>query len=278
MLSSKFSIVLAPTGMIPTKSQTPYVPVSPKEIASDVHRCSQIGITSVHIHARDDSGAPDWRMEKYQEIVYAVKSLVPEILINVSTSGRSWSELEKRADCLALQGDLRPDLASLTLSSLNFLSGPSVNSPDIIYNLARMMLERDITPELEIFDLGMVNMANVLQKKGLLPEAIVANLFMGNIAGVQPSPSELGIMVDRLPTGTHWSGAGIGEFRDQAHAITLGAGGSIRVGLEDGIYLDRSKTQLATNELLVERVHQMAGLLDRGLMTSSEFKTEILKK
>jgi len=167
-LAASAPIVLAPTGMVPTKAMTPHVPVTPHEIAQDVASAAAIGISSVHLHARDAQGDPAWERNIYAEIIGRVRDLTPDIVINVSTSGRSWSELEKRADVLALDGDLKPDMASLTLSSLNFLSGPSVNAPDVIRGLARVMLDRGIVPELEIFDLGMLNFATVLRKEGLL--------------------------------------------------------------------------------------------------------------
>lgn len=277
-LNSPFPIVLAPTGMVPTRELTPHVPLTPHEIAQDVARCSQIGITSVHLHARDEAGKPDWRISTYREIVFEIKSRTPDVLINVSTSGRNWSELEKRADCLALDGDLKPDLASLTLSSLNFLGGPSINSPKIIEDLARIMNERGITPELEIFDLGMVNMIRVLQKKDILKDPLVANIFFGNIAGSQATATEFGVTVDRLPEATTWSGAGIGQYRDTVHAFALASGGGVRVGLEDGIYLDAKSRTLATNEQLVERVHQLGAYLNRHFMPAKEFKSEVLHR
>ena len=278
MLERKYPIVLAPTGMVPTRAMTPHVPLTPAEIAKDVERCAQIGITSVHLHARDEKGDPDWKKSIYGAIVYEVRSRVPEVLINVSTSGRNWSELELRADCLILDGDLKPDLASLTLSSLNFLSGPLVNSPETVYKLAAIMLDRGITPELELFDLGMVNMVKVMVKKGMLPGALVANLFVGNIAGAQATLGELGIMVDRLPEHTIWSGAGIGDQRDRTHAFSLAAGGGVRVGLEDGIYLDPDRKTLATNLSLVEKVHAMAELLDLEMLKPREFRQLIIDR
>lgn len=274
-LNSNFPIVLAPTGMVPTREQTPHVPLTPVEIAEDVARCADIGITSVHIHARDEQGQPDWRADTYKSIVYEIKSRTPDILINVSTSGRNWSELEKRADCLALDGDLKPDLASLTLSSLNFLSGASVNQPIMVEELARIMQERNIVPELEIFDLGMVNMIGVLRKKSLLKAPLVANVFFGNIAGAQATASEFGVTIDRLPGETIWSGAGIGQYRDVAHAFSLASGGGIRVGLEDGIFLDYTSRSLATNEKLVERVHELGRYLNRSYMKPEDFKVAL---
>ena len=269
-LDCKFPLVLAPTGMVPTKAITPFVPITPEEIIADVKACYEIGITSVHLHARDKSGAPTWDKDVYSEIIYGIREFAPLLPINVSTSGRNWSE--KRGDCLALMGDLKPDLASLTTSSLNFISGASVNSPDTVRQLARIMLERGITPELELFDLGMVNAVSVLKKEGLLPGAVVANLFFGNIYGAQTRPIEIAAMISGLPSGAIWSGAGIGDFQAQAHAFSLASGGGVRTGIEDSIYLDRSKKKLAKNADLVSRVHAMAATLNREVMPASEFK------
>ena len=230
------------------------------------------GHHSVHIHARDENGDPDWRRATYARIVSAVRDAAPDVLINVSTSGRTWSELERRADCLALEGDLKPDLASLTLSSLNFLTGPSINPPDVIRGLARIMADRGIVPELEVFDLGMVNMIRVLSKEGLLPGPVVVNLFLGNIAGAQASPEHLGLMVAGLPAGAIWSGAGLGSHRAVAHALALAAGGGVRVGLEDGIHLDPGRSNLARNVDLVQRVHRQGELLHRTPMTPLELR------
>lgn len=184
-LAGPVPIVLAPTGMVPTRAMTPHVPLTPEEIARDVAAAAAVGITSVHLHARDADGVPTWEREVYARIVGAVREAAPDVVVNVSTSGRTWSELEKRADALTLDADLKPDLASLTLSSLNFLSGASVNAPETVRGLARIMLERGIVPELEIFDLGMVNVVHLLRKEGLLPGPVVANLFFGNVAGMQ---------------------------------------------------------------------------------------------
>src|SRR4051794_21377215 len=261
--------------MVPTRAMTPHVPLTPEEIARDVAAAAGVGITSVHLHARDADGAPTWDREVYARIVGAVRDRVPDVLINVSTSGRTWSELEKRADCLALDGDLKPDLASLTLSSLNFLGSASVNAPDVVRGLASIMRDRGITPELEIFDLGMVNMAHVLRKDGLVPPTAVANLFFGNIAGMQANAAEVGLAVERLPEDIVWAGAGLGDFQLTAQALAVAVGGGVRVGLEDGIYFDRARTVLATNEMLVERVHQLLELHGRRMMTPHELRTHV---
>lgn len=274
-LSQPVPIVLAPTGMVPTKAMTPHVPLTPADIARDVRSCADIGITSVHLHARDDAGEPTWHREAYVRLVGAVREAAPDVLINVTTSGRTWSDVEKRADALSLDEDLKPDLASLTLSSLNFLRAASVNAPDTIASLARIMRERGITPELEIFDIGMVNVAATMLQRGELKAPLVANLFFGNLAGMQATPSEFGLAVDRLPAGTIWSANGLGDFQFTTQALALASGGGVRVGLEDGIHLDRGRSRLATNPALVERVHALMALHERVLLQPAELRSRL---
>ena len=254
---------------------TPHVPLTPEEVARDVAAAAAIGITSVHLHARNPAGEPTWEREVYARLVGAVREAAPDVVVNVSTSGRTWSELERRADVLALDGDLKPDLASLTLSSLNFVGQASVNAPDVVRGLARIMLERGIVPELEIFDLGMVNVAHVLRKEGLLPGPLVANLFFGNVAGMQALLPEVGLAVERLPAGTLWSGAGLGDYQLTAQALSVAAGGGVRVGLEDGIWFDRARSRLATNPMLVERVHELLAIHQRSAMKPSELRERL---
>ena len=275
-LSAPCPIVLAPTGMVPTRAMTPHVPLTPKEIAADVRAASEIGISSVHLHARDEDGEAAWDRRIYAEIIEAVRSETPDVVVNVSTSGRTWSEVEKRADVLALDGDLKPDMASLTLSSLNFMTGASVNAPDTIRALARIMRDRGITPELEIFDLGMLNFARVLRKEGLLVGPVAANLFFGNVAGMQAGLAEVGLAVERVPEDTTWSGAGLGAYQLTAQALAINAGGGVRVGLEDGIHLDRGRTTLARNVDLVERVHALLEIAGRVPMTPAEYRRTVL--
>lgn len=273
--SDPYPVVLAPTGMVPTRTHSPYVPLTPAEVARDVAAAAAMGICSVHVHARDSDGRPDWRRDTYARFVGAIRDVAPEVLINVSTSGRDWSDLERRADCLALDDDLKPDLASLTLSSLNFVTQASMNAPDIVRGLARIMQDRGIVPELEVFDLGMLNMISVLRREGLVADPVVVNLLVGNIAGAQATPSALGLMISGLPEDAIWSGGGLGDFQVVAHALSLASGGGVRVGLEDGLYLDGTRETLATNPQLVERAHELGRILGRRPMTPKELRARL---
>ena len=147
-----------PSGMIPTKEMTPHVPVSVDEIVEDVHRAVEIGITVVHIHARDElTVKPVSRDETYGQIISGIRKFDADLIIGVSLSGRDFVDFGQRAEPLQLDGALKPDMGSLTLSSLNFNKQTSLNSPEMIQALAAEMLTRGIVPELEAFDSGMIN-------------------------------------------------------------------------------------------------------------------------
>ena len=274
-LSAPAPVVLAPTGMVPTRELTPHVPLTPAEVAADVAACWDAGITSVHLHARDEDGAPTWRRDVYERLVGAVRERTPDVLINVSTSGRTWSELERRADVLALDGDLKPDIASLTPSSLNFLTSASVNPPDVVRGLARLMRERGIVPEFEIFDLGMISMMKRLATEGLVDEPLLVNLFFGNLAGLQPTALEFGVAVERLPEGALWSGAGLGDYQGAAQLLSIASGGGVRTGLEDSIHPHGTRERLATNLELVEQVHTMLAAAGRQVMTPAQWRERL---
>ena len=275
-LPETFPLSFCPTGMVPTRADSPYVPLTPREIADDVHAVSQLGITSVHLHARDERGVPTWRREVFEEIISLVKERDPELVICVTTSGRDVSEVEKRAAVLHIAGDLKPDMASLTLASMNFATSASVNAPQTVRELAERMRDRGIVPELEVFDTGMLNFAAYLAKKGILRTPYVVNLLLGGLATAQVSPLELGLLLERMPEGATWLGAGIGQAQLAANALSLAAGGGVRVGLEDNLHVDQTRTRLATNVELVQRVVAQAALLGRRPMPPSAFRRDVL--
>jgi 3-keto-5-aminohexanoate cleavage enzyme len=269
----KVVINFTPTGMIPTKKITPYVPVSVSEIIEDVHQASELGITLVHLHARDaETGEPTHRKEVYGEIIGGIRKYAPDLVICVSLSGRNVSELELRADPLNLEGNLKPDFGSLTLSSLNFNNSASQNSPKMVQDLAARMKQKGIVPELEAFDNGMVNYSKYLFKKNLISPPYYFNLLLGNIAGSQANLLHTGIMVNDLPEHSVWSLAGLGVDQLMMNSLSIAIGGGVRVGLEDNIWFDTKKTKLATNLELVKRIHAIANANDREIMTPQEFR------
>lgn len=269
-------INFTPTGMIPTKAMTPNVPIEVNEIIEDVLRASDVGITMVHLHARErTSGEPTYKKEIYGKIIEGIRKHDPELVICVSLSGRNFSKLEQRADPLYLEGNLKPDMGSLTLSSLNFNTVGSMNTPQMIKDLAQIMKERKIAPELEVFDNGMINYAKYLKSKELIKPPLYFNLLFGNIACAQANLLHVGVMVNDLPKGSLWSIAGIGNTQLQMNSLSIAIGGGVRTGLEDNIWYDSDRTKLATNIELLERVKKIADANNRKVMKPSEFRKYI---
>ncbi|MVV52326.1 3-keto-5-aminohexanoate cleavage protein [Pseudomonas sp. PB120] len=258
-----FILNLAPTGMLPTRAMTQHVPLTVEEIVADARRCIDLGANMLHLHARDDSGHPTYRKEVYARLIGSIRETHPDVVICVSLSGRDFSEFEQRADPLGLTGDLKPDMGSLTLASMNFSRTASLNSPEMIQRLAERMAEAGIRPELEVFDAGMLNYAHYLLDRGLIRPPLYFNFLLGNIAGAQARPAALGLLINELPANSLWCGGGIGACQLAMNTQGLLYGNGARVGLEDYLWLDGNREQLASNAQLVQRVIDLAGFFDK---------------
>jgi uncharacterized protein (DUF849 family) len=261
----------AMTGMVGRRHRVPNLPVTAEQIVDDAARCFAAGATVVHLHARDAEERPEWRRDAYAELIPAVRRACPGIVVCVTTSGREFAELEQRADVLDLEGEARPDMASLTAGSLNFHTGPSVNAIDTVEALAARMHERGIRSELEIFDLGMAHLAQRLARDGLLgPAPWYANVLLGFPNGAPADARSLVALVDALPPGTIWAAAGMGAFQRTANALAVAMGGHVRTGLEDNPYLDHLRREPATNEALVRAAAAQARAVGRAIATPTQ--------
>ncbi len=255
----------------------PHVPISVAEIVEDVHKASEMGITMVHLHAREaDTEEPTYKKEIYGQIIEGIRKFDPYLVICVSLSGRNFNKLEQRTDALFLEGALKPDMGSLTLSSLNFNNIASINSPKMIQDLARTMMEKGIVPELEVFDSGMINYAKYLETKALIKAPYYFNLLFGNIACAQADLLHTGVMIKDLPEKSIWSLAGIGNAQLQMNSLSIAIGGGVRVGLEDNIWYDTARTKLASNMDMIKRIHTIAKANSRAIMTPQQFRKKML--
>jgi 3-keto-5-aminohexanoate cleavage enzyme len=263
---SELIVNFCPTGMIPTKAMTPHVPVTPAAVIEDSCRALERGVAIVHLHARDEEQRPTYLAGIYERMILGIRGHFPDAIICVSCSGRNFPEFERRSEVLELTGAARPDLASLTLTSLDFPTGTSQNAPDMVIALGEKMVARGIKPELECFDFGMINAANMLIGKGLLGEPpYYFNLLLGSRYSVPATARHLSNMVADLPGNSVWSAAGIGLFQLPMNTLAIAMGGHCRVGLEDNIYHGFDRTELATNLGLVDRVAQLAEIFGRRL-------------
>ncbi|MGR3319885.1 MAG: 3-keto-5-aminohexanoate cleavage protein [Candidatus Anammoxibacter sp.] len=275
-MKDKFILNFTPTGLIPTKDMTPHVPLSPKEIVKQTLEVAELGVNMVHLHAREyETGLATYKKEIYAEIISGIRKKNKYLILCVSTSGRDFFEFEKRSEVLELNGELKPDFGSLTLSSLNFNKQASINEPQMIKGLAQKMLDNNIKPEMEAFDLGMINYAKYLINKGFMQPPYYFNLILGNIACAQADILSLGLMIKELPEGAIWSVGGVGDSQLKMNAMSLVAGGGVRVGLEDHIWYDNNRMRLSTNRELIERILVIARALGRTPYSHKEAR-EIL--
>lgn len=271
----KLIINLAPTGMVPTTADNSSVPVDLGTIAADAAACRTAGASMIHLHARDENQAPTWRSDIYREIVIAVREKCPDVIVVVSTSGRTHGAFEQRSDVLNLDGKAKPDMASLTLGSLNFPKQASLNEPSMIRRLADTMRDRGIVPELEVFDFGMLDYAKYLIDRGVLREPFYFNLLLGSLGSLSATPFNLASLVMQLPQAATWAAAGIGRFQLAMNSLAVVTGGHVRIGLEDNLFMDAGKTRPASNCELVKRIASVAQAVERPVATPLEARAII---
>jgi uncharacterized protein (DUF849 family) len=259
-------INFTPTGTQTTRDNS-NAPLLPNEIIESVHEANELGISIVHLHARDEFTLENtYKKEVYQKIIEGIKKHCPDLLICVSLTGRNFPELEKRSEVL----QLLPDMGSLTMSSLNFPSGTSVNQPNMILSLIDEMNKYGVQPEIECFDTGMLNYTNYLISKGKLTPPYHINFILGNIYNGQCDLSNLASIKANLPSNSYTCLGGIGYQQLKSNLYGLLDFDGVRIGLEDNLYLkEKEKT---TNIELLKRTHRIMNELDITHYTSNELK------
>lgn len=266
---------LACTGAIPSRQMSPHVPLNHQEIVDDVGRCMELGVQMVHLHARDQDGAQSGDPELYGRLVESIRKLPggEEMVIGITTTGRRDVRLESRMRVLALDGAVKPDMASLTLSSLNFIESASLNAPDTIRGLAAEMKNRGIKPEIEIFDLGMANFLHVLIREGFLEPPYYINVLLGNVAGAQANLLQTAALLAHLPADSIVAIAGLGRFQLTANTLGLLFADGVRVGLEDNLFFDQQRTRKASNVDLVRRILALTEQFERPMQSRRQLRT-----
>lgn len=270
---NKLIINAALTGMVPTKTDNPHVPITPEEIADDAYNVYREGASIVHIHARDQSGNPTTDRKVFAKIISGIREKAPDLIICATTSGRICQDLSARADVLHLHPELLPDMASLTCGSFNFPKQASINEPQVIMHLANSMIKHGVLPELEIFEVGMLEYVLHLIAKGILQLPMYINLFFGSLGTMRAKREHLEYLRNLLPIDTVWAAAGIGVYQDQVESMAMELGGGVRTGLEDSIWTNGSKEKLATNQCLVARVAEKATRQGIPIASPKEVRT-----
>jgi len=267
LTSDKFIVNVCLTGIVASKTQNPYLPVTPEEIAKDVGSCLDLGASMFHLHARDHGENADWRKESYERIIRSVREVSQEAVVCFSASGRKVAGLEKRMECL--RTDPPPDMASVTLGSLNFLADAVTNAPSDILTVIHEMNDRGIAPEVEVFDVGMARTVARLITSGVLKTPCYVNVLLGNVASSDASLLDLAAVTHHLPAGTIWCAGGVGKSQLIANVLGIMFGSGVRVGLEDNLYFNGLKAP-ASNAALVERVVSMGRHLGKSPCSARE--------
>ena len=256
------------SGVIANRDQSPAIPYTPEEYAAEARRAVDEGASQIHIHARTPDGAPSYEVEDFRAITEAIRAEVPDVIVNYST-GAIGIPIEKR---LAYLRELRPDVAALNMSSMNYakysrrrkdfvFKAVFENSFDTIIEFLTEMRELGIRPEHECFDSGHVANLDPLLDMGLLEEPLQISLVMGVTGGIRPSPRNVNLMSDQIPGGpegpNQWQVIGVSREQWKLLASSLVLGGNVRAGVEDNLYLPNGEMAKSNGELIA-KARQMA--------------------
>jgi len=272
-------ITCAITGNITKPEQTPYLPVTPEQIANECLASAEAGAAAVHIHVRDPAtGRPSMELEHYRDVVDRIRKRNKSLIINLTTGpggrfvpdandpkiyapGTTLVPPEKRVEHIAI---IKPDICSLDLNTMNSGADVVINTPRNVRIMANVMREAGVTPELEIFDSGDIHLARDLIADGTLQGPGLWTFVTGVKYGFNSSPETLMYARSLLPAGAIWSAFGIGRFEFQFVALAMCAGGHVRVGMEDNIYLEKGVLAKSNAELVTKAkriIHDLGGEL-----------------
>ncbi len=254
-----------------TKEQNPAVPYTVEEIVREAKSAYDAGAALIHLHVRWDDGTPTQDKGRFQECVDAIRKVCPDVIIQPSTGGAvGMTDLERLQSTEIVP---TPEMATLDCGTCNF-GGDEIfiNTDNTIINFARILKERGIKPECEVFDKGMIDIALRVDRMGLLEHPIHFDFVLG----VQMSATvrDLVFMAGSLPPGATWTATGIGRHAWNIAAATIAMGGHVRIGFEDSLYLEKGVLAKSNGEM-VAKVVEIAKLLGRPIATPAEAR-EIL--
>ena len=276
-------ITCAVTGAGDTAGRSPHVPVTPKQIADAAVEAARAGAAIAHIHVRDpETGKASRALHLYREVVARVRDSGTDVILNL-TAGMggdivfgagerplpldpAGTDMVGPTERLAHVAELRPEICTLDCGTMNFALGDYVmtNTPATLRAMARQVQGLGVRPELEVFDAGHLVFVNDLVKEGLIDGPAMVQLCLGIPYGAPDDPLTLMALVNRLPAGAVFSAFSIGRRQLPYVAMAALAGGNVRVGLEDNLWLDRGV--LATNGALVERAATILTAMGASVM------------
>lgn len=254
-----------------TKENNPAVPYTVEEVVREAKSAYDAGAALIHLHVRWDDGTPTQDKGRFQEMVDAIRKECPDVIIQPSTGGAvGMTDLERLQ---STEITPTPEMATLDCGTCNF-GGDDIfiNTDNTINNFGDIMQERGIKPECEVFDKGMIDLALQAAKKGHITYPIHFDFVLG--VQMTATVRDLVIMASSIPADSTWTATGIGKNAWGIAAATIAMGGHVRVGFEDNVYMSKGVLAKSNGEM-VERVVQMAKLLNREVATPAEAR-EIL--
>ncbi len=291
-MTQEVFITCAVTGSGGTQDRSPHVPRSPKQIADSAIAAARAGAAIVHCHVRDpESGTPSRKVEYYREVTDRIRDAEVDVVLNLTagmggdiTFGSAEKPLPVNAQGTDMAGatervahiaDCLPEICTLDCGTMNFAEADYVmtNTPGMLRAMGRMMTELGVKPEIEAFDTGHLWFAKELVKEGILEDPALVQLCMGVPWGAPNDLNTLMAMVNNVPD--HWSFSAFSLGRNQMAYVAAAvlAGGHVRVGLEDNLWLE--KGVLATNAQLVERAVGIIEGMGARIMTPAEVRTKL---
>jgi len=289
VLSTTVFITCAVTGSGDTVKKSSKVPVTPEQIAASALDAHAAGASIVHIHVRDPAtGAPTRNPALFREVFERIRAKSDEVIINL-TGGMGGDLLLGPDDAplkfaagtdfvgpherMAHISTLRPEIGSLDCGSLNFDEALYGTTPRYLRAMAQEFRSRGVRPEIEVFELGHIELARQLIAEGLIDSPALFQLCLGIRYGAPASAEAMQAMRDALPAGVHWSAFGVGRMQMPMVAQAVLLGGNVRVGLEDNLYLE--KGVLASNAQLVERAVAIVQMLGAHVQSAAETRRQL---
>lgn len=288
-MAKKTIITCAITGSAPTADKNPAVPVTPEEIANSAIEAREAGAAIVHIHVRD----PGTKLTStdpalYRETTERIRATGSDVIINLTTGGgatfvpgaeepadgREKSNLQAGDVRVQHIEEMRPEICSLDVATLNRADRVFLNYPDILVEMARRIMAVGVKPEIEVFDTGHIIQAKAMLAAGQLPEPPMFQLCLGIPYGAPATVESLLHMRNMLPENAEWAAFGISRWEMPIVAAACQMGGHVRVGLEDNIYIDRG-VLAPGNGALVERAAEIVRLVGFEIASPAEAR-EIL--
>ncbi len=280
----KIFITCAVTGNLTTPDQTPHLPITPEQIADACLGAAEAGAAIVHIHVREPgSGKPSMELGYYRDVVERIRARNTQLILNITTGpggrfvpspeepriaapGTTLMVPEKRVEHIAV---LRPEICTIDLNTMNSGKEVVINTPDNVRRMAKVMRDAGVKPEIELFDSGDIALMHDLLRDGTLDRPPLCLFVMGVRYGFQPSPETVLYARNMLPAGAEFTAIGIGRATFTTVAQSYLAGGHVRVGLEDSVYLSRG--QLApSNATLVHKARRIVEDLGGQIATPRE--------